>query len=201
MTPPSDHVSLDAVESPGAIRVEPARPADAAAIVAVHYAAVHQTAATIYCREVLDAWSPPISPERVRRVQAVIEGLEEHMMVARRDREVVGFGSIVPSDCELRSLYVHPAAGRRGVGGTLLEQLEELAASLGLCSLQMDASINAEAFYLRHQFVVVERGVHRLGSGVEMACVRMRKELAARPAVTPTSAGPRGASTPRPGDA
>jgi putative acetyltransferase len=41
----------------------------------------------------------------------------------------------------------------------------------------MAASINAEAFYRRAGYEFVERGVHRLGGGVEMACVRMKKHL------------------------
>jgi hypothetical protein len=62
----------------------------------------------------------------------------------------------------------------------------------------MAASINAEAFYARHGFAVVERGTHRLHSGVEMACVRMRKALAGAPGtLTPRTEAPPGASTRR----
>jgi hypothetical protein len=38
-----------------------------------------------------------------------------------------------------------------------------------------DASINAEAFDRRAGYEIVERGVHRLRSGHEMACLKMKK--------------------------
>ena len=41
----------------------------------------------------------------------------------------------------------------------------------------MDASLNAEAFYLNHGFAVVERGEHTLTTGARMRCVKMRKAL------------------------
>jgi ribosomal protein S18 acetylase RimI-like enzyme len=41
----------------------------------------------------------------------------------------------------------------------------------------MDASINAEAFYRRAGYEILERGVHRLRSGREMACLKMKKTL------------------------
>jgi putative acetyltransferase len=47
----------------------------------------------------------------------------------------------------------------------------------GVLRLDLDASINFEAFYARHGYAVVERTVHRFQSGHEMACVKMRKVL------------------------
>ena len=41
----------------------------------------------------------------------------------------------------------------------------------------MDASLNAEAFYLRHGFAVVERGEHTLTTGARMRCVKMQKAV------------------------
>ena len=41
----------------------------------------------------------------------------------------------------------------------------------------MDASLNAEEFYLIHGFAVVERGEHTLTTGTRMRCVKMRKAL------------------------
>ena len=44
----------------------------------------------------------------------------------------------------------------------------------------MDASLNAEAFYRSHGFTVERSGEHQLSGGLRMACIRMRKQLAAR---------------------
>jgi putative acetyltransferase len=157
--------------------IRPATTADAEAIIDLHFAAVHETAATFYPREVLDTWSRQPDEARYQRIRDAVTKGEELFLVAQDASGVVGFGSIVPSAQELRAVYVHPKAGRRGVGARILAELERLAIDCDVSQLQMAASINAEAFYRRAGYEVVERGVHRLGGGVEMACVRMKKHL------------------------
>ena len=162
---------------PAAPVVRLAVPADAEAIVAVHFAAVHRSACGAYAQEVLDLWSAAPGAARHERMQQVIADGDELVRVVEQDGEVVAFGSIVPRTQELRAVYVHPGAGRRGIGALLLAALEALAREHGLARLQMDASINAEAFYRRAGYGVVERGAHPLRDGLSMACVRMRKTL------------------------
>jgi putative acetyltransferase len=159
------------------IRIELAQAEDAAAIAEIHYAAVHQTARSFYPEEVINNWSHPVNPERIKRIKGAVENPDEWMIIARQDNLVFGFGSIVPKGNELRSLYVHPSFGRRGIGARILIALEREARSLELPYLQMDASINAEAFYRKHGFEIVEHATHKLASGQEMACVKMRKVL------------------------
>jgi putative acetyltransferase len=81
----------------------------------------------------------------------------------------------VPKNSQLRAICVHPDFGRECVGSRILAALEELARQHGLDELAIDASLNAEDFYLNHGFAVVERGEHtRLA---RMRCVKMRKAL------------------------
>ena len=150
--------------------------ANAEAIVSVHFAAVHGTAAGRYPPDVLAAWSPPVTPERVERMRQAILSPALRVVVARLGGTVVGFGSLFAEGGEW-SLYVRPEAGRQGVGAALFGALEEQAVRAGLTYLEMDASLNAEAFYIRHGFIVLGYGTRRLQSGVEMACVRMQKTL------------------------
>jgi putative acetyltransferase len=159
------------------IRIELAQPEDAAAIAEVHYAAVHQIARSFYPEEVINDWSRSVNPDRIERIKGAIENPDEWMIVARQDNLIVGFGSIVSKGNELRSLYVHPSFGRRGIGARILIALEQEARSLELPYLQMDASINAESFYHKHGFEIVEQATHKLSSGREMACVQMQKVL------------------------
>ncbi len=98
--------------------------------------------------------------------------------VAEIENKIVGFGELAPQENELRAVYVHPDHGRKGIGGQLMQALDQAARDLGMPELKMDASINAEAFYTRHGFEVVERGEHTLRNGLKMACVKMRKSLA-----------------------
>jgi putative acetyltransferase len=99
------------------------------------------------------------------------------LIVAKQNNLIVGFGSIASKDNQLRALYVHPSFGRRGIGARILTALEHEAKSLGLLYLQMDASINAESFYRKHEFEIIEYATHQLASGQEMACVKMQKTL------------------------
>jgi putative acetyltransferase len=161
------------------VHLEPARPDDATAMLAVHRAAIRGTAAAAYPPEVIEAWAPlPITPAHIDGLAQRLASGTEHAVLARDAAgHVVGFGSIIPSTCELRALYVAPEHGRRGVGAMILAHLEAMAVALGLPELQMDASTNAVAFYRRHAFAAEGAGEHMLASARRMDCVRMRKPL------------------------
>ena len=159
------------------IRIELAKKQDAAAIIEIHYAAVHQTARSSYSEEVVNVWSPPLNSDQIDRIEQAVENPEVWLIVAKQNDLIVGFGSISPKDNKLLTLYVHPSVGRRGIGARILTALEHEARSLGLSYLQMDASINAESFYRQHGFEIIEYATYQLASGQEMACVKMRKTL------------------------
>jgi putative acetyltransferase len=161
----------------GELIIRHAEANDAEAIVRVHHAAVQGTAASCYPQDVLDGWSGPVTPERVEWTRRALTGGDEICLLAEVGGQVVGFGSICPAESGLRSLYVDPRAGRRGVGSRLLVALERMAAAHGARVLVLDASLNAAGFYARRGFEVIGQGTHRLRSGQEMACVRMRKSL------------------------
>jgi putative acetyltransferase len=160
-----------------AIYVRAAVPTDAEAILHVHNAAVHKTAGAYYPPEVLEAWAAKLTEENHQRVGRETADEEMIVLVAEVDARLAGFGMVVPGDEELRAVYVHPAYGRRGVGTAILKRLEEFAAQRGVKRLNVASSINAEEFYARQGYEVVERTVHQLRSGQEMACVKMMKLL------------------------
>lgn len=164
--------------------------ADATGIMDVHYAAVSRTARLHYHDEVIENWSRPTDLERIERTAQAIRGGKELFVVAHKGAQVVGFGSIVPGNQELRGLYVHPLVGRRGVDTRILAMLEELAAESEMTEINLDASVNAEQFYAKHGFDVVERGVHVLSSGHRMACVKMRKLRTTGRTVPPEAGDP-----------
>jgi putative acetyltransferase len=159
------------------VTVRPAIEEDAIAIAHVHYSAVHQLASASYSPDVLNAWSPVPDDRRCRQFRAAIVGGKELFRVAEDCSGTIAFGSIVPAADELRAVYAHASAARRGVGSAIVQSLEALAASLSCNGLQMEASTNAAEFYRRHGFVVVETSIRRLSAGPEMGCVRMRKDF------------------------
>ena len=65
--------------------------------------------------------------------------------VALFNEEVVGTGSLQGS--ELKSLFVSPELLRKGVGGTLVSELENVAAEQGLRQLSVSSSLSAVSFY------------------------------------------------------
>jgi putative acetyltransferase len=159
--------------------IRDAKPADAAAILETHRAAILGLTDAFYSREIIEEWAAGnLSPKRVDAFARTIANGEELVVVAADSSDrILGFGSIVPANNELRAVYVNPKHGRQGVGRAILRRLEELARSVGMTELQMAASINAEAFYAANGFVAQTRGEHTLSSGGRMACVRMRKPL------------------------
>lgn len=161
-------------------QIRPGRPDDALAILEAQRSAIRQTAASAYSAAIIDEWAPVvIVRERVDSFQRYIERGEELIVVAVEPAgAIIGFGSIVAANSELRAVYVDAAYGGRGVGRALLARVEELARDAGLTELRMDASINAVPFYEANGFTSLERGVHLLQSGARMACVRMRKAIA-----------------------
>lgn len=165
--------------TPAAFSLRPAIPEDALPIIDAHRDSVRGTAVAYYSREIIEEWGPiVVSPERVNGFARAIAGGQEVVVVAvDASGNILGFGSIVPKNDELRAVYVRSEYGRQGIGRAILRRLEELARAAGLKELSMDASINAEAFYKANGFNSEGAGEHTMGSGARMACVRMRKRL------------------------
>lgn len=150
---------------------------DAEAVLRVHHAAVHETAAPDYGPEVRQDWSPPVTPDRIDRYRGATARTEETTLVAVVDERVVGFASIVVALRELRAVYVSPEAGRRGVGSALLRGVEELAREAGVDELHLDSSLTAVAFYQKHGYLVDKHAEHVLFTGRRMPCVFMHKVI------------------------
>jgi len=151
-------------------------PEEARIFLEVHHAAVRGLAAEHYSPEVIDAWAPlPILNEHVEKVRSNPD--RELRLIAEIDGEVVGIGSLVAENSELRACYVTPRASRRGVGSALVRAIELAAREQGIAFLHLDSSTAAEPFYAALGYEARERGEHILGDGRPMACVKMRKRL------------------------
>ena len=163
------------------VRLRAGIESDAESLCRVHFEAVRRTASACYPAEVIERWASDQSEIRLAQFRRALAGGDEQLVVAEDDSGTVAFGSIVAAAGELRAVYVHPDAGRRGIGGHILTELERLAVQRGVSALHVDASLNAEAFYARHGYQVVEKGVHLLGGTTPMACVKMIKHLTTSP--------------------
>jgi len=108
------------------LTIRPAVRRDAAAMMQVHREAVFAKAAGHYPRVVLEAWSPGATPNRVAWVEQEVADPDFIVLVAETAREVIGFGMAVPSQGELRAVYVKPNPVG-GVGRALLAEIERQA--------------------------------------------------------------------------
>jgi len=159
------------------ILIRAAKPADAEAIIHVHYAAVHEIASAFYPPEIIEDWSRKPDEARYLWMRHLITQGEEIIIVAEDKSEILGFGIIIPKLREMRALYVHPTAGRRGIGQKILQELETRAVTQGILCLQLNASLNAEKFYQCNGYKNLSRGTFRLSVEHEMDCVKMEKNL------------------------
>jgi putative acetyltransferase len=149
------------------IVIRPYQPGDAQATFRTFVQAVRETASTHYSAEQRAAWAPDdLDPAAWadRRTNA-------RTVVAVLDGGVVGFSDLDESGY-VDMLFVHPSAGRRGVGAALLEAILNQAQQEGLTRLTTNASKTARPVFERAGFEVeVEQRVSR--NGVELTNYRM----------------------------
>jgi putative acetyltransferase len=116
-----------------------------------------------YGHAAAERWAAAAPPDRAAKAIAAND-----VWVAELGSKVVGWVEV--SGATIESLYVRPAAGRRGVGGSLLAHAERQIGAAGSSVAQLDASPNAEAFYAR-------RGYERAGDIKANNSIPMRKRL------------------------
>ena len=159
------------------VHIRPAALDDAESIERLRHAAVHKHGIRSYSQEQLNQWAPAPSADRIRAVRRAIQSDQEVMIVAVVGNRVAGFGSIIPAGHELRAVYVHPDFARRGVGRTILRELEAVARDLGLDHLDARSSLNAEPFYNAQGYQSLGRFPHRMSTGYEITCVNITKRF------------------------
>jgi GNAT superfamily N-acetyltransferase len=114
------------------------------------------------------------------------------MTVCVRDGAVVGFFDAEPG--ELTRLFLMPEVAGIGLGRRLLEIGFERARPPRGGSIEVEATINAEAFYRKHGFVSRARGHFSHGLGGEpIEIVHMELQLSS----TSLGDGDRRTSTPK----
>lgn len=173
------------------VTVREARPSDAEAIFRVHRASIEGLGPEAYDEAQVAAWGAGGGPDDYD-----LDAADSRFVVAEAgsvagDEGVVGFGEVVlrppdylrePAEGEVRAVYVHPAAARRGVGSAILAALERRAREQDVGSLGLWASLNAVPFYEAHGYERVAERTHEFSGGVEGTVVEMRRDdlLAAR---------------------
>src|SRR6202163_2465830 len=99
----------------------------------------------------------------------------ELTLIATLQNSPVGFASLMGTS-HIDMLYVHPGAVGQGVASMLCDALEKLAGSRGAKSLSVDASDNAQEFFLKRGYVGKQRNTVTV-NGEWLANTTMEKTL------------------------
>ncbi|ALI04938.1 acetyltransferase [Pseudomonas sp. FW306-02-F02-AA] len=103
--------------------------------------------------------------------------MEKHFYLGCVQGEPVATGMLDLENGEIGAIFVLPGFMQQGIGMKVLNHLECLARDLGLKAVNLDATLNAAAFYRRCGFVGDEPAIYHSPSGLQLACVPMVKGL------------------------
>lgn len=156
---------------PPALR--PFLPADTPLLAAIFVASISELTGDDYSENQQAAWASAAADET-----AFGQRLAQQLtLVATLQGSPVGFASLKGAD-HIDLLYVHPGAALRGVAAMLCDALEKLAGARGAKSLTVDASDNAQGFFLKRGYVATRRSTITMGDEW-LANTAMTKTLAA----------------------
>jgi putative acetyltransferase len=146
--------------------------ADTPILAAIFVAAIEQLTGEDYSEAQQHAWASAADDEEQfgRRLAS------ELTLIATLQNSPVGFAALKGAD-HIDMLYVHPGAAGQGVASLLCEALEKLAGGRGTKSLTVDASDNAEGFFLKRGYIAMQRNTVTV-NGEWLANTTMQKSLA-----------------------
>jgi putative acetyltransferase len=152
--------------------LRPLLPQDIPVLAAIFAAAIEELTAEDYSEAQRQAWASAADDEE-EFGKRLASGLT---LVATLQNSPVGFTSLKGAG-HIDMLYVHPSAAGQGVGSMLCDALEKLAGGRGAKSLTVDASDNAQEFFLQRGYVARQRNTVTV-NGEWLANTTMQKSLA-----------------------
>jgi putative acetyltransferase len=145
---------------------------DTPVLAAIFAASVEELTGDDYSEAQQQAWASAVDDEEKfgKRLAS------ELTLVATLRNSPVGFAALKGAD-HIDMLYVHPSAVGQGVASMLCDALEKLAGGRGAKSLTVDASDNAQEFFLKRGYVAKQRNTVTV-NGEWLANTTMQKTLA-----------------------
>lgn len=144
---------------------------EAPALYSVFHSAIHGQALPHYSWEQIEAWAPASVDKdawaaRMSRLQPT---------VVEMDGVPIAYAAL-RQDGYLDDFYVATEHSGHGVGSLLMQEVLREARSLGLGVLHSDVSVNAQAFFTKFGFEIVEQRMPVV-RGVAMPNARMVRSL------------------------
>ena len=149
--------------------------ADTPMLAAIFVASVEELTGDDYSEAQQQAWASAADDEE----QFGKRLASELTLIATLQNSPVGFASLMGTS-HIDMLYVHPGAVGQGVASMLCDALEKLAGSRGAKSLSVDASDNAQEFFLKRGYVGKQRNTVTV-NGEWLANTTMEKTLVQGP--------------------
>jgi ribosomal protein S18 acetylase RimI-like enzyme len=108
--------------------------------------------------------------------------LERHrtgvVLVVEDDQDLVATGATVAG--EITGVFVHPRFQGRGIGGQVMDRLEEIARRDGHQTAALSISLPSRGFYERRGYMVVETCSDDMGGGERLDYWEAEKHLDGR---------------------
>src|SRR6202045_803184 len=144
---------------------------DIPVLAAIFVAAIEELTGEDYSQAQQEAWASAADDEEAfgKRLAS------ELTLIATLQNSPVGFASLKGQD-HIDMLYVHPGAAGQGVASMLCDALEKLAGGRGAKGLTVDASDNAQEFFLKRGYVAKQRNTVTV-NGEWLANTTMQKAL------------------------
>src|ERR1700744_4598172 len=146
--------------------------ADTPILAAIFVAAIEELTGDDYDEAQREAWASAADDEE----QFGKRLASDLTLIATLQNSPVGFAALKGAD-HIDMLYVHPGAAGQGVASLLCEALEKLAGGRGAKSLTVDASDNAEGFFLKRGYIAMQHNTVTV-NGEWLANTTMQKSLA-----------------------
>jgi putative acetyltransferase len=153
--------------------LRPFLPTDTPVLAAIFVAAIEELTGEDYGEAQQQAWASAADDEE-QFGKRLAGGLT---LIGTLQNSPVGFASLKGAD-HIDMLYVHPAAAGQGVATLLCDALEKLAGGRGAKTLTVDASDNAEGFFLKRGYIAMQRNTVTV-NGEWLANTTMQKSLGA----------------------
>jgi putative acetyltransferase len=151
--------------------LRPLLPADGPRLAALFRESVETLAADFYDEDQRAAWAARAGDEAAFAAKLA----QALTIVALVDKEIAAFAALEKNKT-IEMLYVHPDFARQGVGATLLDALEKIAAARGTTTLEVEASDAARDFFTKRGFTAQSRDTVEL-DGEWLGRTRMTKAL------------------------
>ena len=138
--------------------LRPFLPTDTPILAAIFVASIGELTSDDYSEAQQAAWASAAEDEAAfgKRLAGQLT------LIASLQNAPVGFASLKGAD-HIDLLYVHPNAVLHGVAAMLCDALEKLAGARGATKLTVDASDNAQEFFLKRGYEATRRNTVTIG--------------------------------------